>query len=200
MTLETRRVPKQQRSRERYERILEAARGLIAEHGNDAVSMREIADHAKMGISSVYQYFPDKNALLWTLISAHFESIETRWHIVLEKVDNIAQLNAAALWLFDEFVQLCESDPAFARLWGSVQANVVLNELDRDLNRRIAGSFTAKAQALAQTLNTEAVWRNTYLLASLSSTALQLAFAEPAHRNALLDDFRRLIATQALTE
>lgn len=189
----TRRVPKQQRSRERYEKILETAKTLIATHGNDAVSMREIAEASGTAISSVYQYFPDKNAVLWTLLGTHFERLETEWEAKAAAAETRAQLNAASLWLFEGFVQVCKSDPSFARLWASAQANVVLRELDSAHNRRTATTYTEKLQMLADGIDADRTWRGAYLMAHLASTALQVAFSSEDDCDAYLDDFRGMM-------
>src|SRR5437868_13385994 len=70
-----RRAPAQQRSRERLERILSAARMLMSEKGSDQVKMSEVAELAGIGIGSLYQYFPDKSAIIRTLAERyHAES------------------------------------------------------------------------------------------------------------------------------
>lgn len=194
--LELRRVPKQARSRERYDRILSSARKLIAERGNDGVSMREIADSSGMPISSVYQYFPDKNSLLWTLISGHFDRLEADWLAQLNAACTLDDVNTAAQELFEAFVGLCIDDSSFAKLWNSAQANTVLSELDRALNQRIAEAYAQQVLRFAPNADTHRVQRTMLLTATLSSAAIQLAFSEPDSRDEILDDFRALTGRQ----
>src|SRR5688572_25835761 len=62
-----RRQPAQQRSQERRERILAVASDLIADKGSEPLKMSEIAQLAGISIGSLYQYFPDKRAVVRTL-------------------------------------------------------------------------------------------------------------------------------------
>src|SRR5262245_1644489 len=59
-----RKMPVQKRSRERVERMLAVATELIAEKGSDALRMGEVAERSGVSIGSLYQFFPDKTALL----------------------------------------------------------------------------------------------------------------------------------------
>ena len=61
------RAPTQRRSIERVERILACATALIAERGSDQMKMSEVADMAGISIGSLYQYFPDKSAIIYAL-------------------------------------------------------------------------------------------------------------------------------------
>src|SRR5262245_8915048 len=74
-TPQQRRVPAQQRSRERVDRILAVAAELIAAKGSDQMRMSEVAGGAGISIGSLYQYFPDKSAILRSLAArAHAAS------------------------------------------------------------------------------------------------------------------------------
>jgi len=57
--------------------VLEAARKLFAEHGNDA-QMDDIASKAKVGVGTVYRHFPTKDDLLLALIEKRFEALTER--------------------------------------------------------------------------------------------------------------------------
>jgi AcrR family transcriptional regulator len=49
---------------ERRRRLLEAARSLASEGGYPAVTMRDVADRAGMGLATVYRYFSSKDHLI----------------------------------------------------------------------------------------------------------------------------------------
>lgn len=63
-TLEPRREPRQIRSQRRVEKILDAAAAVFAESGFEATTTNAIAERAEVSIGSVYQFFPNKAALL----------------------------------------------------------------------------------------------------------------------------------------
>jgi len=63
-TTELTRVPKQARSREKFDAILAEALPLLHRKGYEHVSVREIARAAGMPIASVYWYFPNEIAIV----------------------------------------------------------------------------------------------------------------------------------------
>ncbi len=71
-----RREPKQQRGRERVEKILLAAAEVFAAVGYSAATTQQIADRADTAVGSIYQFFPDKLAIFHALEAEHFHQIE----------------------------------------------------------------------------------------------------------------------------
>lgn len=72
-----RRQPKQKRSQQRVERILEAAAEVFAEVGYEAATTHAIASRAKTAIGSLYQFFPDKLAIFHALEERHMQQVTT---------------------------------------------------------------------------------------------------------------------------
>ena len=70
-----RRQPKQKRSQQRVERILEAAAEVFAEMGYEAATTHAIATRAGTAIGSLYQFFPDKLAIFHALEERHMEQV-----------------------------------------------------------------------------------------------------------------------------
>ena len=67
-----RKTPRQQRSRATVSKILRAAAQVFAEEGYAATTDR-VAIRAGVSVGSLYQYFPNKDALLLELAQAHLE-------------------------------------------------------------------------------------------------------------------------------
>jgi AcrR family transcriptional regulator len=59
-----RRSPRQARSRATWEAIVEAAAQILERDGADAFTTGSVAERAGVSIGTLYQYFPDKQAIL----------------------------------------------------------------------------------------------------------------------------------------
>lgn len=66
-----RRRPRQGRGQQRVETILDAAEQLYAEIGYEAATTNEIAARASTAIGSLYQFFPNKEAILHALVERY---------------------------------------------------------------------------------------------------------------------------------
>lgn len=67
MTLEPRRKPQQERSSRVVDRILDAALVLIRKQGTKAPTTLAIAQRAGLSVGSIYQYYPNKQAIILDL-------------------------------------------------------------------------------------------------------------------------------------
>jgi AcrR family transcriptional regulator len=67
-------LPRQERARLTVERILDAAARIFHEQGYAGTTTNEIADEAEVSVGSLYQYFPNKDAILVALTRRHIES------------------------------------------------------------------------------------------------------------------------------
>jgi AcrR family transcriptional regulator len=74
-----RREPKQQRSKERVEAILDAAAAVFDRLGYDAATTHQIATEAEVAIGSLYQFFPDKAAIFRAMELRHWERVRAMW-------------------------------------------------------------------------------------------------------------------------
>ncbi len=60
--------------------IRDAAVNLIARHGYEAMSMRQLAAEVGVQAAALYRYFPTKQDLLFTLMREHMETLIQAWH------------------------------------------------------------------------------------------------------------------------
>lgn len=75
--------------------IRDASVALIARHGFEAVTMRQLAAEVGVQAAALYRYFPTKEDLLFTLMREHMEALLAEW--ASERPDNddpVARLTA----------------------------------------------------------------------------------------------------------
>src|SRR5215471_21205054 len=75
-TLDPRRAPSQSRSRDTVEAIVEAAAQVFERHGYAAGTTNRIAERAGVSIGSLYQYFPNKDAIVMELARRHIAQLD----------------------------------------------------------------------------------------------------------------------------
>lgn len=82
------RIPKQRRSRERKQRIMDTALALFSEKGLMGTSSNEIARQAGVSIGTFYSYFEDKRSLFLEILERHLDTFVTGIYS-LERDDSI---------------------------------------------------------------------------------------------------------------
>lgn len=128
--LQLRRFPTQTRSRERIDRILDAAAQLLIEKGYSAVKTNHIARRADVSVGSIYQFFPNRYAIFHALALRYLDRIseilsnhlgtdapDRPWDELIDEVIDIL----AEMW---------RSEPAFLAVWLAIQNTAELREAD----------------------------------------------------------------------
>jgi AcrR family transcriptional regulator len=69
------RPPKQRRSRESYERVLDAAYALLEENGFEGLTVQEVAARSGVSVGAIYERFGNKETLLRAVHARMMESM-----------------------------------------------------------------------------------------------------------------------------
>ena len=72
---EPRKTPVQARATVTVEAIFEATIQVLLSHGADRLTTTRVADRAGVSVGTLYQYFPNKQALLFAIFEAHMENV-----------------------------------------------------------------------------------------------------------------------------
>ncbi|MEZ2131200.1 MULTISPECIES: TetR family transcriptional regulator [unclassified Sinorhizobium] len=127
-----RRIPSQRRGRERVERILSVAAELIEKNGSDGLRMSDIVEKADVSFGSLYQYFPDKAAII-RILAERFN--EQGRQCVVEELANVANANGvkpALGSIVDGYYAMFRNEPVMRDIWHATQADKVLQEIDAE--------------------------------------------------------------------
>ena len=131
-TGQPRRIPSQQRGRERFEKILAVASDLIEKNGSDALKMSEIVEKAELSFGALYQYFPDKSSIIRTLAERFNEQGRRCVQEELAKVSDAATLHEALRTIADEYYRFFRREPVMRDIWHATQADRLLREVDAE--------------------------------------------------------------------
>lgn len=112
--LEPRRKPRQVRAELTRDRILTAAAHIFAEHGYAAGTTNRIAERARVSIGSLYQYFPNKDAILGELLVRHVD--RGSWHQAEELDVSPGTLESVVRALVRDAIDNHRDDPQLLRI------------------------------------------------------------------------------------
>jgi AcrR family transcriptional regulator len=123
---------------ERRERILAAARTLVAERGYEGLTMRDLARAAKVSVPTLYNLFGGKDAILVSELEAMAATIA---QALPTTGDSFLQRGMAA---FDAGMTILEGSPAFFR---AVMQMFLTSSETSDVRRRVELGFVAIMEA-----------------------------------------------------
>ncbi len=184
-----RRVPAQHRSRERYNRILETAAQIIAEKGGEALRMSDIVERAGVPFGSLYQYFPDRTAIIGTLAERYNAIGHACVDTELSPVKTVRDLHPALCRMIDGYYQMFLDDPVMRDIWYATQADKTLQDLDK-------ADMEVLAAILCDALKRLAPDHDVQVLAGFSLLTMHLIAAAVRHAITLeRKEGDRIIAT-----
>jgi AcrR family transcriptional regulator len=132
-----RRVPVQNRSLARVHRMLDACAELVDEVGYEGLTTTLLAERAGVAIGSVYQFFPDKRAIVQALTMRNLDSYMARLagRIVDGTVTKWWDVVGVAV---DEYIDMHRQVPGFRTLRFGDIVDPHLLDAERDNNSVIA--------------------------------------------------------------
>jgi len=194
------RRPRQERSRLRVENILAIALQLMVEHGAEALAMREIARRAGVQISSIYQYFPSKSAIIRELAQRDLARVRQ----LLQ--DAVAALLAgprpppiadAVDHLVDAYFAHYRDQPEALAVWAGAQSDPSLRELDQEDTRSTAEFLVAPLLHLLGRPEWAGVHALSLLVSEVTGAAARLALSleSPLREQLIAQHKAMLVAT-----
>jgi AcrR family transcriptional regulator len=141
--METRTEPQQQRSRDKYERVLAATAALLEELPYEAIGTKLIAGRAGVSVGSLYRFFVDKQAIV--------EALARHWLDRLVEVmdEQLAELPSDPVAMVDRLVDaytlFWRAEPGFRQAWSWVRVEPGAgHENDVQLTDRLHTALTRR--------------------------------------------------------
>ncbi|PBB19119.1 TetR/AcrR family transcriptional regulator [Mesorhizobium sp. WSM4313] len=196
-----RRSPSQQRSRERVERILSAASTLIAEQGSDAMRMGEVAERAGVSIGSLYQFFPDKRAIVWALAERYTAGSQACISAALKDVSDAEGLRRSFSELVDIYYRLFLAEPVMRDIWSGTQADKALRELELADSRANADFLLAVLKRIRPDADPIELETAAFLVWQMGEAAVRLAISvERDEGDRLVEAYKRMALRELVGE
>lgn len=188
-----RRAPSQKRSRERVEQILAAASKLIAERGSDAMRMSEVAEVSGISIGSLYQYFPDKSAIVRTLAERYDAAGRACIADGLAPVTTPEELRTAFCALIDEYYAMFLAEPVIRDIWSAMQADKALMEIELVETRKNAALLAEALRRVRPDMDLQDRKAQALLTMHLGESTMRLAISlDKTEGRAVVEAYKRM--------
>ncbi|MFJ9742143.1 TetR family transcriptional regulator [Streptomyces sp. NPDC101166] len=188
-----RRTPRQARSRARLALVLQAAERVLVDEGVEALTTTRVAAEAKVSVGSLYQYLPDRGAIIDALAAGYFTRLEAA-------MDELARAAAAERWadpvgvLVDAFAGIYRSEHGFRALWFGSGLTERTRAADREHKRRMADGVRRVLLALDAADDDEALARACHAATLAADALAQEAFRrDPEGDRAVLDEAKVML-------
>ena len=207
--LRVRREPRQARSRARVAQILAAADAILSVEGFEALTVRRIAQEAGVPVGSIYQFFPDKAAVVDALAHGYIGEFDAAIAALVASASSAPAAGAAATgagagdpgeWsdpvgrLVDEFAELYRSRPGYVALWSGRHLSPELARADEANNLAIATGVRRILVARGILADGPELERNAQVAVRVADALLQFAFSSAADGDeAVLRELKTLL-------
>jgi AcrR family transcriptional regulator len=187
-----RRQPVQQRSALRVAKMLDSAAELLDEVGYEALTTTLIAKRAGVAVGSLYQFFPDKRAVVQALTQRNLERFMSLAAERMTTVDHQHWWDVVDA-LLDIYLQMHRETPGFAKVHFGDVVDTQLLDSTKDNNTVVAEGITALLTGRLE-LSAEQIAMPITLAVEAADALLKLAFrSDPMGDQAIVDETKHLI-------
>lgn len=187
------RKPKQNRSKATVAAIVEAAARILAERGWAGFNTNAVAERAGVSIGSLYEYFPDKQALVDEIASDHLARGEALFASAADGLVAADDPEALLDALIRGLVELHRDDPSLHR---ALSSEVPLSpEIEGRVRQLRQGAIALVSQALSRRVDMPGVAAQ--LLVDTADAVIHKWFVEDdgslASPERMIEELRRML-------
>nr|WP_240393867.1 TetR/AcrR family transcriptional regulator [Corynebacterium lactis] len=152
--LRPRRVPAQQRSRERYARMLTAARQVLVDVGFESFTFDEVARRADIAIGTLYQFFANKYVMICELDRQDTNAVVAEMAKFAERVPALEWPEFLSEFI-DHLAALWRDDVSRRAVWLAVQSTPATRATAEDTKSQLLVGIARVLRPLAPTAEPE---------------------------------------------
>ena len=194
MKKKSRRVPAQDRSKERVARILDAAAHEFAERGVEAATIESIAERAETSVGSIYQFFPNKLALYEAIGAMYLEEVRALFAVVVRADDLDLPWRQIISATIDAFAELHRSSITFRAIWSNITYSRRFFSAGQAMNQELADRAEVVFAGMAKHVPPAKRKLLAIVTIETMSALLLLSADKPrAQASALLDEAKMLV-------
>jgi AcrR family transcriptional regulator len=190
-----RRQPRQARSKERVDRVLDVAEEMFISDGYDATTTNTIAARAKVPIGSLYQFFPDKGAIVEALTIRYMDLLHQRFtELYANKKTNLSLASYVERTI--ETVERFFSDyPGYHAIYMQIQETMPeIEAIEKAADARLVKTFAAFLSQSYSGLERADYEAIAFVLVKAIGTLLWLSLSqEESFRQRLVIETKRLM-------
>jgi AcrR family transcriptional regulator len=190
-----RRVPRQERGRVRVEKLLDAAAAVIANTGVDAATTNAIAAQAETSVGSLYQFFPNKEAIV--------DALAARYNSELRRINDEAMSSDMMFAPLPELMNrvvtalLCfhEENPAYRHVYQAThRADGAPGDKEAELHKAVVHRVEAILVARAPNMDSQVMHLHATVAVLAVHALLGFAMtASVAMRDGIVSELKGLI-------
>lgn len=194
-----RRHPRQSRGQKRVELLLDAAATVIARAGLDGATAEAIAQEARTAKGSLYQFFPNRDAVLAALALRYADELRAIHERTIPLDPHALSLEKLIERVVKPLADFHDRNPAFRRVFGHTEAaGDETRAAPARLHAQLFDSFVDRLDIVFAARNTALASRERRRIALTAASIGQVMLANRARavaadKKAILDDLRRLL-------
>jgi AcrR family transcriptional regulator len=199
-----RRRPRQSRGQARVELLLDAAATVIAEQGLHAATAEAIALKARTAKGSLYQFFPNRDAVLAALALRYADEMRAIHQRAFPIDPHGLPLDRLIDRIVRPLAEFHDTHPAFRRVFATVEGpGDDTRSAPTRLRAQLFDSFVDRLDVLFAARNPKLATRDRRRVALVAATLGQSLLARrgravAAEKKPLLDDLRRILLAYLL--
>lgn len=162
--------------------------------------MSEIAQLAEISIGSLYQYFPDKRAVIGTLAAQYAVASRRCIEDALAPVHDRSQLLVAFSGLVDQYYEIFLSKPVMRDIASGMRADKELQALELAESKACAVVLAAAIRRAFPKADAKRAGALAFLVWHLGEETMRLALAHRRSEGVLLVDAYKRMSLLAIAE